>query len=169
MTRSPLADAFGHNTWATLRVIDACLELSPGQLETKVPGTYGSILATARHLVSSDAYYVSVVNGGPIFDVDEEQLDLDALRALTVETAEAWSALLAGELDPDRDVVRYRDDGSESHAPMTIRLAQALHHGTDHRSQIATALTNLGIEPPEIDVWAYGRDDGRVFETEPKA
>jgi uncharacterized damage-inducible protein DinB len=167
MTRSPLADAFGHNTWATLRVIDACRELSRGQLETNVPGTYGSILATARHLVTSDAYYVSVLNGGPIFDVDEEHLDLDAVRALTVETADAWSALLADDLDPDRDVVRYRDDGSESHGPMTIRLAQALHHGTDHRSQIATALTNLGIEPPEIDVWAYGRDDGRVFETEP--
>jgi uncharacterized damage-inducible protein DinB len=168
MTRSSFADAFGHNTWATLRVIDACRELSPGQLETDVPGTYGSILATARHLVSSDAYYVSVMNGGPIFDVDEEQLDLAALRALTVETAAAWSAWLADDLDPDRDVVRYRDDGSESHAPMSIRLAQALHHGTDHRSQIATALTSLGIEPPGIDVWDFGRDEGRVFETEPR-
>lgn len=165
--RSPLADAFGHNTWATLRVIDACLELSPGQLETHVPGTYGSILATARHLVSSDAYYVSVMNGGPIFEVDEEQLDLADLRALTVETGEAWSALLAEDFDPDRDVVRHRDDGSESHGPMSIRLAQALHHGTDHRSQIATALTSLGMEPPGIDVWDYGRGEGRVFETEP--
>ena len=38
---------------------------------------------------------------------------------------------------------------------MGIRLAQALHHGTDHRSQICTALTTLGVEPPEIDVWAF--------------
>ncbi len=40
--------------------------------------------------------------------------------------------------------------------PAGIRLAQVLHHGTDHRSQICTALTTLGHEPPEIDVWEYG-------------
>ena len=33
--------------------------------------------------------------------------------------------------------------------PVGIRLAQVLHHGTDHRSQICTALTTLGHEPPE--------------------
>jgi uncharacterized damage-inducible protein DinB len=37
-----------------------------------------------------------------------------------------------------------------------------VHHGTDHRSQICTALTTLGIEPPSIDVWDYGEQDGRV-------
>lgn len=169
MTRSLLADAFGHHVWATLRVLDACLPLSAEQLGSGVPGTYGSVLDTARHLVASDAYYVSVLNGGPIADIDEERLDLAAARSLMVDTAEAWTAMLATDLDLDRDVVRHRDDGSQSHAPMTIRLAQALHHGTDHRSQIATALTNMRIEPPEIDVWAYGRDNGRVFETEPKA
>ena len=53
------------------------------------------------------------------------------------------------------------------HAPVGIRLAQALHHGTDHRSQICTALTTLGVEPPGIDVWDYGVEAGRVTETEP--
>jgi uncharacterized damage-inducible protein DinB len=32
-----------------------------------------------------------------------------------------------------------------------IRFSQALHHGTEHRSQICTAFTTLGIEPPWID------------------
>jgi uncharacterized damage-inducible protein DinB len=45
---------------------------------------------------------------------------------------------------------------------MGIRLAQVLHHGTDHRSQVCTALTTLGIEPPAIDVWDYGDSVGRV-------
>jgi len=49
-----------------------------------------------------------------------------------------------------------------------MRLAQAIHHGTDHRSQTCTALTTLGIEPPEIDVWAFGREDGRAFQTDPR-
>lgn len=44
-----------------------------------------------------------------------------------------------------------------------------LHHGTDHRSQICTALTTLGIEPPEMDVWAFGAARGRVSEVPPPA
>jgi uncharacterized damage-inducible protein DinB len=45
-----------------------------------------------------------------------------------------------------------------------VRLAQALHHGTDHRSQICSSLTSLGVEPPGIDVWEYGFANGRVVE-----
>jgi uncharacterized damage-inducible protein DinB len=48
-----------------------------------------------------------------------------------------------------------------------VRLAQALQHGTDHRSQISTTLTLLGVEPPAIDVWAYGIDTGRVTDSPP--
>jgi uncharacterized damage-inducible protein DinB len=50
---------------------------------------------------------------------------------------------------------------------MGLRLAQVIQHGTDHRSQVATALTTLAIEPPEIDVWAFGRRDGRAYVTDP--
>jgi len=55
-------------------------------------------------------------------------------------------------------------DGSELDAVMGVRFAQALHHGTDHRSQICTAMTSLGVEPPGIDVWEYGFVTGRVVE-----
>jgi uncharacterized damage-inducible protein DinB len=74
---------------------------------------------------------------------------------------------LAQDLDPETVLERHRDDGSETHAPIGIRLAQALHHGTDHRSQICTALTTLGVEPPEIDVWDFGWQAERVVEVPP--
>jgi uncharacterized damage-inducible protein DinB len=50
---------------------------------------------------------------------------------------------------------------------MGIRLAQALHHGTDHRSQVCTALTALGIEPPAIDAWDFADEGGRLSEVPP--
>ena len=166
MSRSPLADAFGHHTWATLQVIDACSNLSPEQLATTVPGTYGSMLDTLRHLVAADAGYLSLLSGGKVPEIEEEeepQLDLPQLRERMVAHGSAWAAFIEGDIDPDADVVRHRDDGTDSHAPAGIRLAQALHHGTDHRSQVCTALTTLGIEPPEIDVWDFGRHTGSVF------
>jgi hypothetical protein len=34
--------------------------------------------------------------------------------------------------------------------------------GTDHRSTICAGLTSQGIEPPEIDLWAYDEATGRT-------
>jgi len=166
---SVLEDAFAHHTWATLRVFDACLELTPDQLRTTVPGTYGSIRDTLKHLVGSDAYYLVITTKGRVEPVDEERMDLHELRATMERDGKEWAALLREDLDADEVLVRHRDDGSETHAPVSIRLAQVLHHGTDHRSQICTALTALGIEPPEIDVWDYGLSDGRVVSVPPSA
>jgi uncharacterized damage-inducible protein DinB len=170
MTKTLLDDAFGHHVWATLRVMDVCAGLDPAQLETTAPGTYGTILDTIRHIAAADSGYLFAMTGGkvqPIDEVDEKQMNLAELRKTIEGFASDYPALLATDLDPDRIVVRHRDDGSETHAPLGIRLAQVVHHGTDHRSQICTILTTLGIEPPLIDVWDYADQDGRLTEIPP--
>ena len=159
-----LADAFGHHAWATLRLIDTCLALTPEQRGTSVAGTYGSILETMRHLVGADSSYLFALTGGRVSEIDEDSMDLAELRTAMEGNGVAWSSLLEQDLDPGFVVVRHRDDGTESHAPMGIRLAQAVHHGTDHRSQICTALTGLGLEPPEIDAWDFAAHGGRLVE-----
>ena len=164
-----LDDAFGHHVWATLRVIDACLDLDPEQLETAVPGTFGSILETLRHTVGADAGYLFAITGGEVGEIDEAAMGLSALRAVMEGHASAWAAVLARDLDPIAMIARLRDDGSQSLAPLGIRLAQALHHGTDHRSQVCTALTALGIDPPAIDVWDFASQDDRIVEVPPRS
>lgn len=164
MNRSVLDDAFAHHVWATLRVIDACLPLTSEQLETTLPGTYGSILDTMRHIVGGDSSYLFAMTGGKVAQIDEDHMNLKELRVVMESHDAAWSVLLEQDIDPDTVIVRRRDDGSETHAPMGIRLAQAVHHGTDHRSQICTALTTLGIEPPGIDVWDFCDENGRLVE-----
>lgn len=97
-------------------------------------------------------------------------MGLPELRAAMERNRDAWSRLLGDDLDPDlvlREVDE--DDGYQKHAPMGIRLAQALHHGTDHRSQICAALTSLGVEPPSIDAWDSGLQDGHVIEVPPSS
>lgn len=161
-----LADAFGHHVWATIRVLDACAALDDAQLATTVPGTYGSIIDTLRHLVGGDVFYLDVLRGPEPEPFDEKRSDIPTLRAAMETHDPVWQRLVAGDIDPTTVVIEYEDSGYETHAPLGIRLAQALHHGTDHRSQVCTALTTLGIEPPAIDVWDFGARDGRVF-TEP--
>jgi len=161
-----LADAFGHHVWASIRVLDACATLDDAQLATTVPGTYGSIIDTLRHLVDGDVFYLNVLRGGEPEPFDKERSDPSTLRAVMGAHDSVWQRLIVGDLDPATVVVEYEDSGYETHAPLGIRLAQALYHGTDHRSQVCTALTTLGIEPPAIEVWDFSRHDGRMFTIE---
>jgi uncharacterized damage-inducible protein DinB len=167
MSRSLLADAFGHHVWATLRLIDTCLGLTAEQWDAQVPGTFGPILPTMRHLVGADAAYLFALTGGRRPLIDDAAMGLADLRAAMERNGAEWERLLAQDLDPETIVVRHRTDGSESHAPMGIRLAQAVHHGTDHRSQICTILTTLGVEPPAIDAWDFAEHQGRLLEIPP--
>jgi uncharacterized damage-inducible protein DinB len=148
-------------------VLDTCLALDSDQLGTDVPGTYGSIIDTMRHLVRADAAYLFALTGGQTAVIDEAGMSIEEVRAVMERNEDAWAALLARDLDPDSIVIRRRDDGSESHAPMSIRLAQALHHGTDHRSQVCTALTTIAVTPPAIDVWDFAEQQGRLLDVPP--
>jgi len=165
MPRSPLADAFAHHVWATLRLIETGESLDEGQLQATAPGTYGPIIDTLRHVVASDRSYLAVLSGGRVERVGDEDMALADLRAVMVVDGPEWSRVIAELDDPDRIVVREYPGGRVNRSPAGIRLAQVLHHGTDHRSQICTILTTLDIEPPDIDVWEFGVQDGRIIES----
>ena len=164
---SVLLELLQHKTWATLRLIEFCQGLAPEHLDATVPGTYGSILRTMQHLVGADASYLYVIGGGTFPRIDEDSMTLPELRAQMATHAAAWNVVLDGDPDPGTVLTRHRDDGSSTDAPVGIRLAQVVHHGTDHRSQICTALTTLGIEPPYIDAWDYGEQAGTVVDHDP--
>jgi uncharacterized damage-inducible protein DinB len=161
MTASLLDDACAHHVWATEKLIDACAALTPEQLRTPAPGTYGSIIDTFRHLVSADGYYLSFFREQPAPIDEEAEVTLAELRSAITTNGAAWKVLLAAGPDGETDIVEH-GDGWDFHSPLGFRLAQVVHHGTDHRSQICTALTSLGVEPPEIDVWAYGEATDRT-------
>jgi uncharacterized damage-inducible protein DinB len=160
MTGSLLGDAFAHHTWATERLIDECAALTPEQLASPVAGTYGSIIDTLRHLVASDCWYLSFFAQGKASIDEQAETSPAELRMVMTENGAAWRELLSRAVDPDADIAE-DDDGLMVLSPVGVRLAQVIHHGTDHRSQVCTALTSLGVEPPDIDVWAYARATGR--------
>lgn len=168
MTTSLLGDAFAHDTWATLRLLDACAALTPEQLKADVPGTPGSILRTLQHIVGSDAFDLLMLTGDQALDVETKQMGLAELRDLAERTGPGWARFLAQHPDPDTNVHEVdHEDGFQRDAPVGIRLAQALHHGNDHRSQVCSALTALGIESPDISVFDFGLDSGRSTEVMP--
>jgi uncharacterized damage-inducible protein DinB len=53
------------------------------------------------------------------------------------------------------DTVQLDWDGTLREVPKTIILAQVINHATEHREQVKAILTQLGIEPPDLQGWAY--------------
>ncbi len=156
-----LDDAMAHHIWATEQIIEVCAQLTDEQLATPAPGTYGPIIETLRHLVSTDAWYLTFFLDKPQRLNPDERPDLAELRRVIGENGRDWAEILAGNPDGETDTVE-EGDGWKFHAPIGFRLATTIQHGTDHRSQICTALTSLGIEPPEIDLWGWGKATGRT-------
>ena len=155
-------DAFDHHIWATQRLIESFRELTPEQLATPAHPTFGSVLETLRHLVAVDVWYLTFfpVEQHPPLD-EQAATSLDELHRVITRNRDLWTDVLAKADDGDEDIVEH-GDGWDFHSPLGFRLAQAVHHGTDHRTEIWIALTNVGVTPPDMDLWAYGEATGRT-------
>jgi uncharacterized damage-inducible protein DinB len=46
-----LHDPVRHNAWATTQILEFCQGLDEQTLNATVPGTYGTIIATLRHII----------------------------------------------------------------------------------------------------------------------
>ena len=123
-----LDDAFAHHIWATERIIDTCAELTEEQLTTPAAGTYGPIIDTLRHLVSTDAWYLTFFLDEPQRIGEDTEADLANLRSVISANGRDWAEILARTLDGEADTVE-DGDGWRFHAPTGFRLAQVVHHG----------------------------------------
>jgi len=150
-----LVELFRHHLWANLRLLDGCEGLSDDQLDATVHGTYGSIRRTLTHLAGSDESYVARLTGEQLDEAigAGEVLGLADLRAHLRRSGEALIEVAGrtGEIGS----IHVAWGGSVWQVPPGLILAQAINHATEHRTQINTIITQQGIEPPDLDGWAY--------------
>ena len=152
---SPLVEIFRHNVWANLRLLDACENLSEEQFQATVPGTFGTIRDTLMHIVLAERGYLSRTTGQPpaITLKRDEFPGIATLRESVRLSGEGLAQVAARARSTD--IIGEEWQGRFYNIPVTIFLVQAINHATEHRTQVATILTQLGIEPPSIDGWAY--------------
>ena len=154
---SLLVELYRQNLWANLRLVEACAGLSEAQLDATVHGTAGSIRHTLLHIAGAEQRYVSLLGGpAPSQRVHEREgwPGIDGLRRGLQESGQALIEI-AASADPERVLVRSYQ-GRTEHLPISTVLVQVINHATEHRSQVATILTQQDVEPPDMSGWAYG-------------
>jgi uncharacterized damage-inducible protein DinB len=159
-----LKEAFRHHAWATRELLAFCAHLRPEQLSeprsAPLAEHHGSILETLDHIVCTDGRYLAALTGHRPAWANERGLstDLDQLAPWVDEAEALWLGFLSVPDDAARIV--FLDDGTyETHA--AVVTAQALHHGSAHREQVCAILRDLGLEPPDIQPWAFADSTGR--------
>ena len=154
MTEIILAKLFEHNNWANLRIIQACSALSDEQLDAEPQSaTQGSIRSTLMHLVSSQRGYLSLLT----LPVEARLHSAPAITDLKESARITGEALLALVRDESGIFPKTRLQTTDGYfvEPWVV-LVQVINHATEHREQIKSMLSALGVTPPDLDGWDYG-------------
>lgn len=159
-----LIDSLRHNTWASRELLTMCQDLTEPQLQTTATGTHGSIIATFRHLIRSEAgYYWRLTGDEPQWlQIADDAPDIDELMRRNDDLAARWDRFLEMPFDAERTFAYNWNDGNVRDVPAGVVLAQVIHHGSDHRSQICTILTTLGVTIPAMGLWDYAEVTNRA-------
>lgn len=154
MTDHFLEKLFEHNNWANKKIIEACSTLSDEQLDAEPQSvTKGTIRRTLLHLVGSQNGYLSLLTL-PV----EERSSARArtfveLQESIIKSGEGLLVLARGEKRPLNSQLQTTN---EYFVEAWVVMLQVINHATEHREQIKSMLTALGVTPPDIDGWDYG-------------
>lgn len=154
MTENFLAKIFEHNNWANQKIIEACYALTDEQLDAEPHSvTKGTIRRTLVHLVSSQESYLRTLTLPVEERLQPRTVPFAELEESARLSGEGLLALARGEQKPYEARLKTRDGYYTE--PWVVML-QVINHATEHREQIKSMLSALGMTPPEIDGWDYG-------------
>jgi uncharacterized damage-inducible protein DinB len=150
-----LVELIRYNNWANAQVFAACQKLTEEQLAVSAPGAYGSIHATLGHLIAAEAGYINRLTGeGPQPPFRWE--DRPALDDIFAFSSIVASALLdTVQRVPPGHIVHEEEDGNTIDYQASLLFIQVINHGIEHRTNITTILSGMGLPALEVDGWGY--------------
>ncbi len=151
---------FDYSFWARDKLLGAIGGLEESHLkQSEVKGVYGSIHDTLAHLAASEWLWLQRCKGESPMETPKgaDFTDLDALVNWwdgVHESAMSFVVQITEE-DLKREITYSAADGKVRTRKVWHMLLQVTNHQTEHRSQIASMLGQLGVEVPQTDLVAY--------------
>lgn len=160
MSDNVLVRLFEHNNWANLQIIEACAALSDEQLDAEPQSaTPGSIRHTLTHLVTSQQGYLSLLT----LPIESRHKVSPSFAELSQIASSSGEGLLELAMNESITLPKTRVQTTDGYfiEPWVV-MVQAINHATEHREQINSMLSALGVTPPDLDGWSYGEFTGAV-------
>jgi uncharacterized damage-inducible protein DinB len=146
---------YDYNAWANARVLDTATRLTPQQLVAPGGASFDSVRDTLEHTMNAQWLYLERWQGrSPRSWPAETYADLSGIRARWDAIERDTQAFVAG-LDDARlaTIVEYTNMKGETWAyPLWQQMIHQVNHATQHRSEAAVLLTQLGHSPGWLDL-----------------
>lgn len=164
MGKSFLEKLFEHNNWANQQIIATCAALSDEQLDAEPQSaTQGSIRSTLLHLVGAQQGYLNLLTLPLEERRESSRVAFDELEQSAQSSGEGLLALAQDTSKVLADPLRTRNG---YRAEAWVVMVQVINHATEHREQIKSMLSALGVTPPDVDSWSYGEATGGLVKVE---
>lgn len=151
-----LEKLFAHNNWANIQIIRACAVLSNDQLDAEPQSAAaGSVRSTLLHLVTSQQSYLRQLT----MSLEEPltPVSVSLIPELESFVTQSGDRLLALARDPSRLPNQGQIQTHDGYlVEPWVLMVQIINHATEHREQIKSILSALGVTPPNIDGWMFG-------------
>ena len=159
----------GHMAWANQKTIEHLQTLPEESLKAFATNPEWFVGEIVHHIVDSADHYAFRISGKPALtqpgDPCIDDVNVIADLARLKEQAATVDAMLLECLTLDDVQIEFVnfEDKLVKRWRSTI-LSQAIHHATEHRAQIASALEAKGFTPvnlDDFDLWAYEKSTER--------
>ena len=157
-----------HMAWANQKTIEHLQTLPEDSLKAFATNPEWFVAEIAHHIVDSADHYAFDISGKPALtqpgDECIDDVNVIADLARLKEQAAKVDAMLLDCVKLDEVQIEFLnyEDKLVKRWRSTI-LSQAIHHATEHRAQIASALEAKGFTPvnlDDLDLWSYEIETG---------
>ena len=150
---------YDYNYWANAKILDTTEQITDEQLFAPTHDSYGSLHGTLVHTMSAEwVWRTRWLGTSPKAPLRNEDFpSLAAIRSRWNEEEQQMRTFLASLSEENvRRVVQYTNmQGQAYSAPLWQLMMHLVNHGTQHRSEAATILTDLGHSPGDIDMLVF--------------
>lgn len=151
-----------YNRWANRRLYAAAAALPEDRLWKDMGAFFGSLMGTLNHILVTDRMWLARFEAQPAPDLKLNSVVHRDLPGLTL-AREALDERILGfveGLDQARltaEITYASTLGSRFTQPLELLLAHVFNHQTHHRGQAHGLLSQLGAEPPILDLVYFSR------------
>jgi uncharacterized damage-inducible protein DinB len=164
MIAAALRSLYDYNAWANARILASSGRVSREQLVASQGAGVDSLRGTLVHTMGAQWLYLERWQGRSprAMAQADDFADLPAIASRWAEIERATHAFVAGLGDADVGrVIEYTNFQGERWAyPLWQQMMHQVNHATQHRSEAAVMLTELGCSPGGLDLLFFVDEQG---------
>ena len=162
MNKNEIALLFRYNSWANTRILSAAAKVTGEQFRAPAAFPHGGLRSTLTHLLFAEWVWRKRLEGdSPTHMIEPEEFpSFGSLHDRWLKEDSSLMAFVETFTDARLNAeLAYKTIKGEPKQNIVWQLmAHMVNHGTQHRTEAAALLTDMGHSPGDIDLILYLRE-----------